>query len=72
MRPERFRKGSGKIIRVILQQAETAGFLEKYNESGKKAGRRLTEKGKEFLEGIGKQEIKPEIKQEGGENDREK
>ena len=52
MQPERFRKGSGKIIRVILQQSERAGLLEKYNESGKRAGRRLTEKGKELLQSI--------------------
>ncbi len=52
MKPERFRKSSGKIIRVILQQAEVAGLLEKFNESGKKAGRRLTDKGKEMLEGV--------------------
>ena len=52
MQPERFRKGSGKLIRVILQQSERAGLLEKYNESGKRAGRRLTEKGKELLQGI--------------------
>ena len=53
MKPERFRKASGKIIRVILQQAEAAGLLEKYNEPGKRAGRILTLKGKEFLEDIG-------------------
>ena len=29
MKPEKFRKGSGKIIRIILQQAENAGLLEK-------------------------------------------
>ena len=52
VRPEKFKKGSGKIIRVILQQAETAGLLEKFNESGKRAGRRLTDKGKELLEEI--------------------
>jgi len=52
-KPERFRKASGKIIRVILQQAEVAGLLEKYNESGKRAGRKLTAKGKELLESIG-------------------
>ena len=52
MKPERFKKGSGKIIRTILQQAESAGLLEKFNESGKRAGRRLTEKGRELLEGI--------------------
>ncbi|MEK6936358.1 MAG: 40S ribosomal protein S19 [Nanoarchaeota archaeon] len=52
MQPERFRKGSGKLIRVILQQSEKAGLLEKFNESGKRAGRRLTEKGKELLQSI--------------------
>jgi small subunit ribosomal protein S19e len=52
MQPEHFKKGSGKMIRVILQQAEKAGLLEKYNERGKRAGRILTEKGKEFLEGV--------------------
>ena len=49
-KPEKFRKGSGKIIRVILQQAEKAGLLEKTKE--KRSGRGLTEKGKELLEGI--------------------
>lgn len=52
MRPEMFRKASGKMIRTILQQAEAAGFMEKYNVSGKRAGRRLTATGKEFLEAI--------------------
>ena len=50
MRPEEFRKGSGKIIRVILQQAEKAGLVEKFK--GKKSGRQLTQKGKEFLDSI--------------------
>jgi small subunit ribosomal protein S19e len=49
-RPAEFRKGAGKMIRVILQQAEAAGFLEKIK--GKKSGRQLTEKGKQFLESI--------------------
>ncbi|MFA5020063.1 MAG: 30S ribosomal protein S19e [Candidatus Pacearchaeota archaeon] len=49
VRPDKFKKGSGKIIRVILQQAEQAGLVEK---SDKKAGRRLTEKGRKLLEGI--------------------
>ncbi len=51
-RPPEFRKSGGKIIRVILQQAEAAGFVEKVKE--KKAGRKLTEKGKAFLEGVAK------------------
>lgn len=52
MKPERFRKGSGKIIRVILQQSEEAGLLEKFKESGQRAGRMLTDKGKELMENI--------------------
>ncbi len=52
MKPKRFRKGGGKNIRVILQQAELAGFVEKVK--GKKAGRKLTIKGREFLENIAK------------------
>jgi len=52
MRPEKFRRASGKIIRVILQQSEKAGLLEKFNESGRRAGRTLTENGKILLEGI--------------------
>ncbi len=50
MKPEKFRKGSGKIIRTLLQQAEKANFVEKYK--GKRSGRRLTEKGTEFLNSI--------------------
>ncbi len=51
-KPERFKKASGKIIRTIIQQAENAGVLEKSKESGKRAGRKLTDKGKELLEGV--------------------
>lgn len=50
VRPEEFRKASGKIIRLILQQSEKAGLLEK--STGKKAGRKLTSKGIKFLEAI--------------------
>ena len=52
MRPEKFRGGSGKIIRTILQQSEKGGLLEKFNVSGKRAGRILTNKGKELMEEI--------------------
>jgi small subunit ribosomal protein S19e len=52
MTPEKFKRASGKIIRTILQQAETAGLLEKHNISGKRAGRKLTVKGRELMEGI--------------------
>ena len=51
MRPEVFKKASGKAIRLILQAGEKVGFLEKVKE-GKRFGRKLTKKGKEFLEAI--------------------
>ena len=55
-RPERFKKASGKIIRTIFQQADKAGFTELAQDikgvRSAKPGRKLTEKGKEFLEGI--------------------
>ena len=50
MKPKRFYKGGGKIIRVLLQQSEKAGLLMK--AEGKKKGRKLTSKGKELLEKI--------------------
>lgn len=52
VRPEHFARASGKIIRVILQQGEKAGLLEKTKEAGKRAGRILTKQGKELLEGV--------------------
>jgi len=51
MKPEIFMKSSGKIIRIILQQSEAAGFLQKGEIKGRK-GRTLTDKGKEFMEAI--------------------
>src|SRR3990167_2544481 len=45
-KPSEFRKSGGKIIRTILQQAESAGLIEKVKD--KKAGRKLTSKGKTF------------------------
>lgn len=51
MKPEIFAKASGKMIRTILQQAEKAGFLEKVKE-GRRFGRRVTKKGKDFMEAI--------------------
>ena len=60
VKPERFKKGSGKLIRTILQQGEKAGFLEKVKD--KRSGRRLTQKGKDFLDSI-KYERKKEVKE---------
>ncbi len=50
MKPPRFTKSGGKIIRKLLQQAELAGLAEK--STSKKAGRQLTQKGKDFMESI--------------------
>jgi small subunit ribosomal protein S19e len=48
--PAKFKKASGKIIRVILQQSEKAGLVEKV--TGQQFGRRLTAKGRQFLDSI--------------------
>ena len=53
-KPPEFRKGSGKIIRLLLQQAEAAGLLKKVG--GKKSGRSLTKKGKELMDSINDRE----------------
>ncbi|MBD3309661.1 30S ribosomal protein S19e [Candidatus Woesearchaeota archaeon] len=50
-RKDHFRKGSGSIVRKILQQLEAAGFLEK-QDKGKHKGRTLTPKGKSFIDKI--------------------
>ena len=52
MQPKIFKKGSGKIIRTILQQAEKAGLAEKVKD--KKSGRKLTKKGKQLLDEVAK------------------
>jgi small subunit ribosomal protein S19e len=56
VRPARFKKSSGKMLRVMLQQAEKAGLVEKI--TGSQFGRRLTKKGREFLDAI----VVPEVK----------
>ena len=53
MPPAELRRAGGKIIRLILQQAESAGLIEKVKTT-KRAGRQLTVKGKEFLESFSK------------------
>ncbi len=56
MRPEKFVRSGGKIIRTILQQADKAGFTENIKEikgtREKRPGRKMTAKGKAFLEEI--------------------
>ncbi len=59
-RPERFRKGSGAIIRRILQQLEEAGLVEKTDE-----GRVLTPEGRSLVD-----ETAHEIAKEKGYTDK--
>jgi len=48
-KPEKFFKGSGKIIRTILNQLEQAGLAKQTETKGHK-GRILTKKGKSFID----------------------
>ena len=55
-KPETFKKAGGKIIRTILQQADSAGFTEIAKAvkgvRARKPGRQLTQKGREFMEEV--------------------
>ncbi len=51
--PEKTFRGSGKIIRVILQQLESIGFIKKEEKNIKK-GRIITPQGKSFLDKLAK------------------
>ncbi len=55
-KPEEFRKSGGKIIRIILQQSDSAGLTEVAKAvkgvRSRRPGRQLTEKGKKLLESI--------------------
>jgi small subunit ribosomal protein S19e len=56
--PEKFRKGSGSIIRTALHQLEDAGYIAKIKE-----GRIVTPEGKSFLDkasNVAKKEV-PEL-----------
>jgi len=77
-KPDKFFKSGGKIIRVILQQAESAGLVEKVTRM--QFGRRLTQSGRDFLDSIEVEEkaglnfedvsVKPmEIVQEDSDSD---
>ena len=50
MKPAKFKKGSGKAIRLIFQQAEAAGLVQKIE----KKGRKLTPKGINLIESMEK------------------
>jgi small subunit ribosomal protein S19e len=59
-KPDKTKKSSGNIIRKALQQLSDAGFLIE-EKDGVHKGRKITKKGKDFLDNIAKQ-ISPEIK----------
>ena len=59
--PEHFFKGSGKIIRTILQQLEVAGLL-KQDKKGLHKGRVLTPKAISLIAGASKKLEKPRQK----------
>lgn len=59
-RPPHFYKGSGNIIRKILQQLEKAGFAKKAEKSEHK-GRAITSEGKSFLDKIATQLYKGSV-----------
>ncbi|MBL7054571.1 30S ribosomal protein S19e [Candidatus Woesearchaeota archaeon] len=54
VRPGKFYKGSGNILRKILQQLEKAGLV-KQEKDGQHRGRITTQKGKSFLDKIAAQ-----------------
>ena len=53
VKPEHFYKGSGNILRKVLQQLDSAGYTKKA-EAGVHKGRIITKEGKMFLESIAK------------------
>jgi len=52
-KPERFYRGSGNIIRKILQQLEKSGLIIQAEKDVRK-GRKMTPKGKSFLDKMAK------------------
>jgi small subunit ribosomal protein S19e len=69
-KPERFYKSSGKILRVILQQLEAAGLLEK-KAVGVHKGRVLTRLGSSFIDKIA-DSVAPSTKRGAGKADKSK
>lgn len=52
-KPEKFFKGSGKILRTVLQQLESSGLVVQ-QQKGVHKGRVITPKGKSFLDKLSK------------------
>ena len=55
VKPEHFYRGSGKIVRVILQQLESEGLIKKV-EKGIHKGKIITPKGQSFLDQLAKKD----------------
>lgn len=51
-KPAHFKKSAGKIIRVLLQELEKAGYIKKADKP--KKGRVISPQGQKFLNGIAK------------------
>ncbi len=64
--PEHFRKGSGSIVRKILQQLERAGLVMKVRRGRVIIGRTLSPKGRSLLDNIA-YEIMRELAQQNPE-----
>jgi small subunit ribosomal protein S19e len=47
-KPARFRKSSGSVLRKVIQQLESSGFVKKH----KSGGREITPKGRKLLDNI--------------------
>ena len=56
-KPEHRYRASGKIIRTVLQQLQELGYI-KYEDKTKRKGRKITPKGKSFLDKIATSMIK--------------
>ena len=54
MKPEHFYKGSGAIIRKVLQQLEKSGFISQAQRGAHK-GRVVTKKGRSFIDKVAAQ-----------------
>lgn len=66
-KPEHFRKGSGNILRKVLQQLENAGYLS-YKKDGVHKGRIATKEGISFLDKVAKTIIQKHEKKQKTEH----
>jgi len=65
-KPDRVYRGSGNIIRKVLQQLEKAGFIAKA-QKGVHKGRVITAKGKSFLDKVASSMYKVQLKERKAE-----